>query len=427
MSVRMAQHFDYLIVGGGNAAGYACREFVAQGVAAGKVGIVAQEPVVPYERPALTKAYLHPPTAKVRARLPGFHTCVGGGGERQTPEWYGEKGISVVSGSASDVDLLAKRVKVGDGEIGYEKLIIATGASALRLGKFGLKGDDLQNVFYVRNEGDAAALVKAMEAGVKKVVCVGGGYIGLECAAALSGWGAEVTMVFPEAHCMPRLFNPTLAQWLEDAYTARGIKFLKGPVAKEFVGEGKVTSVLLDSGNSLEADLVVVGIGASANTQVCEGLKKASGGFEVTSSMQTSDPSVFAIGDVCAFPSMYGGLTRCEHVDHARKSASQAVKAALGLAPEPYTYLPYFYSRLFEYSDAPIVFNFFGDQGGECQTVARGERSIGAIWVKDGKVVGALLMGSPGPSAEDMAKLKELAASQPPAADPDVIFSSAKL
>lgn len=234
-------------------------------------------------------------------------------------------------------------------------------------------------------------------------------------------------MVFPEAHCMPRLFNPTLAQWLEDAYTARGIKFLKGPVAKEFVGEGKVTSVLLDSGNSLEADLVVVGIGASANTQVCEGLKKASGGFEVTSSMQTSDPSVFAIGDVCAFPSMYGGLTRCEHVDHARKSASQAVKAALGLAPEPYTYLPYFYSRLFEYSDAPIVFNFFGDQGGECQTVARGERSIGAIWVKDGKVVGALLMGSPGPSAEDMAKLKELAVSQPPAADPDVIFSSAKL
>ena len=332
-----------------------------------------------------------------------------------------------MSGSASEVDLPAKRVKVGDGEIGYEKLIIATGASALRLGKFGLKGDDLQNVFYVRNEGDAAALVKAMEAGVKKVVCVGGGYIGLECAAALSGLGAEVTMVFPEAHCMPRLFNPTLAQWLEDAYTARGIKFLKGPVAKEFVGEGKVTSVLLDSGNSLEADLVVVGIGASANTQVCEGLKKASGGFEVTSSMQTSDPSVFAIGDVCAFPSMYGGLTRCEHVDHARKSASQAVKAALGLTPEPYTYLPYFYSRLFEYSDAPIVFNFFGDQGGECQTVARGERSIGAIWVKDGKVVGALLMGSPGPSAEDMAKLKELAVSQPPAADPDVIFSSAKL
>ena len=130
-----------------NAAGYACREFVAQGVAAGKVGIVAQEPVVPYERPALTKAYLHPPTAKVRARLPGFHTCVGGGGERQTPEWYGEKGISVVSGSASDVDLPAKRVKVGDGEIGYEKLIIATGASALRLGKFGLKGDDLQKSF----------------------------------------------------------------------------------------------------------------------------------------------------------------------------------------------------------------------------------------------------------------------------------------
>ena len=73
------------------------------------------------------------------------------------------------------------------------------------------------------------------------------------------------------------------------------------------------------------------------------------------------------------------------------------------------------------------MFNFFGDQGGECQTVARGERSIDAIWVKDGNVVGALLMGSPGPSAEDTAKLKELAASQPPAADRDVVFSCAKL
>ena len=81
--------------------------------------------------------------------------------------------------------------------------------------------------------------MKAMEAGVKKVVCVGGGYIGLECAAALSGWGAEVTMVFPEAHCMPRLFNPTLAQWLEDAYTARGIKFLKVLWPRSSLGRGR--------------------------------------------------------------------------------------------------------------------------------------------------------------------------------------------
>merc|ERR1719401_533199 len=126
--------------------------------------------------------------------------------------------------------------------------------------------------------------------------------------------------------------------------------------------------------------------------------------------MRTSDPSVFAVGDVCAFPSQYGGMTRCEHVDHARKSAAQAVKAAMGLNPEPYKYLPYFYSRIFEYSDAPIVFNFFGDESGECKVCPRGEKSVGAIWVRDGKVVGALLMGSPGPSADDAGRLRELVA-----------------
>eukprot|EP00933_Yihiella_yeosuensis_P046678 TRINITY_DN42266_c0_g1_i1.p1 TRINITY_DN42266_c0_g1~~TRINITY_DN42266_c0_g1_i1.p1 ORF type:complete len:436 (+),score=115.62 TRINITY_DN42266_c0_g1_i1:72-1379(+) len=426
----MSKNFEYLIVGGGNAAGYACREFVAQGVGAGKIGIISEEPVAPYERPALTKAYLHPPSAKVRARLPGFHTCVGGGGERQTPEWYTEKGISFVNGKASSVDLAAKKVKVADDVIEYQKLILATGTRALKVSQFGVKGDDLGNVFYLRNEKDASELVKALEAlgGDKKAVIVGGGYIGLECAAALVGWGVDTTMVFPEDHCMSRLFNPELAKWLEDEYTSRGLKILKGDSVTEFTGEGgNVTNVKLKSGATLDCNVSVVGVGASPNTELCEGLKMEQKGFAVDASMQTSDPNVFAVGDVAAFPSQYGGITRCEHVDHARKSASQAVKAAMGLKPEPYKYLPYFYSRIFEYTDAPIVFNFFGDQSGECQVTKRGEKSIGAIWTKDGKVSAALLMGSPGPSPEDMGKLRKLVEESPAAADPAEVFSAAGL
>merc|ERR1719188_2863878 len=448
----MSKTFEYLLVGGGNAAGYACREFVAQGLSgAGKLGIVTAEAVPPYERPALTKAYLHPPTAKVRARLPGFHTCVGGGGERQTPEWYAEKGIELIQGRAEKVDLGAKRLKVGDTDLTYEKLIIATGARAVKVSSFGVKGDDLQNVFYVREEKEAAELVKAMEAlnGSGKVVIVGGGYIGLECAAALSGWGLQTTMVFPEANCMPRLFNAELGKWLEDEYTSRGIKVVKGDVVSEFLGDGKLTSVKLKSGQTLECDVAVVGVGAAANVEFCDGLDMEKGGFKVDASMQTSDASVFAIGDVAAFPSQYGGLARCEHVDHARKSASQAVKAAMGLKPEAYKYLPCFYSRLFEYTDAPIVFNFFGSEDGECKVCkrgdkpivfnffgsedgeckvcSRGEKSIGAIWVKDSKVTGAFLMGSPGPSADDQAKLREIATAQPASADPASVFAAAKL
>jgi len=424
----MSSKFEYLIVGGGNAAGYACRELVGQGVGSGKVGIVTAEPVAPYERPALTKAYLHPPTAKVRARLPGFHTCVGGGGDRQTPEWYAEKGISFVNGKATAVDLSSKLVKVGEDAIEYEKLILATGTRALRVSQFGVKGDDLANVCYLREEKDAAELVQAMEAlgGSGKVVVVGGGYIGLECAAALSGWGAEVTMVFPEAHCMSRLFNPELAAWLEEQYAARGIKLLKGDSVTEFVGEGKVKGVTLKSGGSLECNLAVVGVGAVPNVEFCDGLKMAERGFAVNADMQTSDPNVYAVGDVAAFP-LYGGVARCEHVDHARKSAAQAVKAAMGLSPEPYMYLPYFYTRIFEYTDAPIIFNFFGDQSGNCTVSKRAEKSIGAIWEKDGKVVGALLMGSPGPSGEDMAKLKQLVLDSPEVKDAGEVFTKASL
>jgi len=425
---RMQLNFEYLIVGGGNAAGYACREFVAQGVGAGRVGVVMAEPVLPYERPALTKAYLHPPTAKVRARLPGFHTCVGGGGERQLKEWYEEHGIELVKGKAMSVDFKSKCVTVGDDQqCTYGKLILATGCSALRVSKFGVKGDDLANVFYLREESDAAALVQALEAlpeGKGQAVIVGGGYIGLECAAALVGWGIDTTMVLPEANVMPRLFNAELGKWMEDQYMARGIKIAKGEIAAEFTGtDGILSGVTLKSGQSLPCNISVVGVGSTPNVDYCQGLKMDSGGFAVDEFMRTSEPEVFAIGDICAFPSQYGGLTRCEHVDHARKSAAQAVKAAMDVKTEPYKYLPYFYSRIFEYTPEPIAFNFFGDQSGDCHVSARGDKSVGAVWLKDGKVVGALLMGSPGPSPEDAKKLSQLATETPAALDAAAAFS----
>lgn len=264
--------------------------------------------------------------------------------------------------------------------------------------------------------------------GSGKAVIVGGGYIGLECAAALVGWGVDTTMVFPEAHCMPRLFNAELADWLEKQYLSRGIKIMKGDLVTEFLGEGgALTGVQLKSGGNLPCDLAVVGVGASPNVEFCPGLTMELGGFAVDEYMQTSDPNVFAIGDVCAFPSQYGGKSRCEHVDHARKSAAQAVRAILNKSPEPYTYLPYFYSRIFEYTDKPIVFNFFGDESGECKVHSISDASVGAMWVKDGKVKGALLMGSPGPTADDAAKLKDIASTQGPAADAATIFGQANL
>eukprot|EP00435_Cladocopium_sp_Y103_P054837 s729_g18.t1 len=125
----------------------------------------------------------------VRARLPGFHTCVGTGGDRQTPDWYAEKGISFISGKASGIDLEKKLVSIGEEQLQYNKLILATGCRAVKLGSFGVKGDDMENVFYLREEQDAAKLVSSLEKGKTKALVAGGGYLGLECAAALVGWG----------------------------------------------------------------------------------------------------------------------------------------------------------------------------------------------------------------------------------------------
>ena len=120
-------HFKYLIVGGGNSAGYAARQFVKLGGLAGQLGIITEEKVVAYERPALSKAYLFPSNP---ARLPGFHTCVGGGGDRQDEDWYKQHGITYMTGSkVTDVDVKAKHVVTANGDtITFDYLIVATGA-----------------------------------------------------------------------------------------------------------------------------------------------------------------------------------------------------------------------------------------------------------------------------------------------------------
>lgn len=294
-SSAMLRRFKYVIVGGGTAAGYACREFVAQNVGVDKVAVVTAEPVAPYERPALTKAYIHPPSAKT--------------------------------------------------------------------------------------------------------------------------------------HVMSRLFNPQLAKWMEEQFTSRGVKLISGDVVREFKGsEGKLTGAQLKSDKNISCEIAVVGAGAVPNVDFCPPeLKREQGGLLVDAMMQTSQPDVYAVGDIATFPSRYGGFRRCENVDHARKSAAQAVKAAMGLKPEPYHYLPYLYTRIFEYTDSPIVFNFFGDQSENCQVAGRGEKSIGAIWQREGKVVGALIMGSPGPTAEDQAKLRQLADSGPAATEAAEVFAQVGL
>ncbi|KAK9917100.1 hypothetical protein WJX75_000871 [Coccomyxa subellipsoidea] len=412
-----ASSYKYVVLGGGNSSGYAAREFVQRGVGKGELAIITEEPYVAYERPALSKAYLFPEGA---ARLPGFHATVGGGGEKQTPEWYEEKGIDYKTNtSITAADVGAKTLTAASGDtITYEKLIIATGARPIYLTDFGTKGADLKNIFYLRNVVDADKIVAAIadaKSKTNRATIVGGGYIGMETAACLSKNGLEVTLVFPEKHLMERLFTPEMAAFYEKVYTDKGIKLKPGALAASFEGEdGHVTTTVLKSGEKIESDIVLVGVGAKPNVEMFKGqlelLEDRPGGIKVDGHLRTSNPDVYAIGDIAAFPlKRYGITTRQEHVANCRASAKHAVSSIMDPSTGDYDYLPYFYSRIFDLSWQLYGVNenataiLFGD---------RSSGKFGTYFVRDGKVMGAFLEGG---TPEEQELMKKVAIEQPAA------------
>lgn len=416
----MAAAFDnenreFVIVGGGNSAGYAARTFVEHGMADGRLCIVSKEAHAPYERPALTKGYLFP-LEKKPARLPGFHTCVGSGGERQTAEWYKEKGIEMLhEDPVTSIDIDKQTLTTDSGKLlKYGSLIIATGCTASRLPE--KIGGSLPGVHYIRDVADANSLISSWEK-TKKLVVVGGGYIGMEVAAAAVAWKLDTTIIFPENHLLQRLFTPSLAQRYEEFYKDNGVKFVKGTSIKhlEAGSDGHVCSVKLEDGSTIETDTVVVGIGAKPAVGPFErvGLNTSVGGIQVDSQFRTKIPGIFAIGDVAAFPlKIYDRVARVEHVDHARRSAQHCAKSILTAQSHTYDYLPYFYSRVFEYEGSPrkLWWQFFGDNVGETIEVGSFDPKIATFWVDSGKLKGVLLeSGNP----EEFQLLPKLARSQP--------------
>ncbi|URD91409.1 Pyridine nucleotide-disulfide oxidoreductase [Musa troglodytarum] len=439
------KHFKYVILGGGVAAGYAAREFVKLGLNPGELAIISKESVAPYERPALSKGYLFPQDvhnlsfakltiySMVLQDYQGFMSvlavaekdCFQNGMLRKDITFMA--GIELMLGTEIvKADLASKTLtSAADVIIKYDILIIATGSTVIRLSDFGVQGADANNIFYLREIDDADKLVAAIHAKKDgKAVIVGGGYIGLELGAALKINNLDVTMVYPEPWCMPRLFTAGIAAFYEGYYANKGIKIIKGTVAVGFDSDanGDVTAVKLKDGRVLEADIVVVGVGGRPLITLFKGqVEEEKGGIKTDGFFKTSIPDVYAVGDVATFPlKLYNEQRRVEHVDHARKSAEQAVKAIKaaeeGKPIEEYDYLPYFYSRSFDLS-----WQFYGDNVGD--TILFGDNDptsakpkFGTYWIKEGKVVGVFLeSGSP----EENKSIAKVAKLQPPVQDPE--------
>ncbi len=312
-------HTDYLIVGGGMTAA-AAADGIRDADPDGTITIVSDEPHPPYKRPWLSKKlWAGGDESKVWVDLPAVDL---------------RTGRSIVS-----LDLGAQTATDDKGdEYRYGKLLLATGGTPRRLG-----GDDGE-VNYFRTLDDYRRLREVGEG--SHVIVIGGGFIGSEVAAALTNSGVKVTMVFPEPAINFRLLPRNLADSVTEYYRQRGVEVL----TDETVASVEGTRVTLGSGRVLEGDAVVAGLGIVPNTSLAE-----AAGLPVDNGIVVDDhgrvdgrAEIFAAGDVANFPSLpLGKRFRVEHEDHA-KTHGRMVGANMAGADEPYDYMPFFYSDLFD-------------------------------------------------------------------------------
>ena len=370
----------YVIAGASLAGAKAAETLRAEGFT-GRIVLIGDETVRPYERPPLTKGFLTGADPIDQAYV-------------HDESWYADNDVDLRLGTeVAGIDRSAHEVKITGGErIGYTKLLLTTGASARRLK---IPGGDLENVHYVRTAADSARLRTALEPGDKRVVVVGGGWIGLEAAAAARGYGNEVRVVEPEPTPLNRSLGPELGEVFASVHRRHGVEFTLG----DGVAEIAESSVVTSAGVTLPADLVIVGVGAVPNTGLAEeaGLE-VDNGVVVDESLRTADPDIYAAGDVAnARNPLLGRRIRVEHWANALNGGPHAARSMLG-QDVVYDQVPYFYTDQFE-----LGMEASGDwAGGYDEVVYRGsdpaEYASGAtdalefiaFWLSGGRVVGGM-------------------------------------
>jgi NADPH-dependent 2,4-dienoyl-CoA reductase/sulfur reductase-like enzyme len=350
---------DYLIVGGGMAAAAAANG-IREVDAKGTITILGDEDEPPYARPPLSKGYWKgEPDDKRGLKLPAGT-------------------VVLVNTRVVSIDRARHQISRREGpSLHYDKLLLATGGSPRKL------PFSEQRIIYYRTWDDYLALRAAKG---ERVAVIGGGFIGSEIAAALALNNKKVTMVFPESGVCARAFPKDLSDFVTDYYRKKNVEVLAG----ENVAAVDKTAVITKSGRRIEADAVVAGIGITPNVELAkEAALEVSDGIEVNESLQTSDPDIYAAGDVARFfnPAL-GRRVRVEHEDNANTMGAAAGRSMAG-AKVKYDHLPFFYSDLFD-----LGYEAVGDLDSRLQTEADWKEPFreGVLYyLAEGKVRGVLL------------------------------------
>lgn len=296
----------------------------------GRIIVLGDETVLPYHRPPLSKALLM--GEKTADQLEIFRSAV-----------YEKANIELRLGvSVEKIDRAGKTVLLNNGEtIAYDKLGLCTGA---RVRKLDIPGANLKGVHYLRTLADAQAIQKDVKAGGKAVI-VGGGYIGLETAASLRKLGMEVTVLEMMNRILERVTAPELSAYYSDLHQRHAVNIIVNAQALELRGTDHVRQVVCNEGRTLDADLVIIGIGVIPNTELA-----ADAGLEINNGVvvdefaQTADPDIVAVGDCTNHPNdLLGYRLRLESVPNAMEQAKSAATSICGQA-KSYHALPWFWS-----------------------------------------------------------------------------------
>jgi 3-phenylpropionate/trans-cinnamate dioxygenase ferredoxin reductase component len=307
-----------VVVGAGQAAAQVLETLRRKGFA-GRLTLVGDEPLLPYQRPPLSKKYLE--GAFEAQRLPIRHQA-----------FYDEHRIGLEIGRrATRIDRANKRLALDDGrELAYDALVVATGSRARRID---LPGAQLSGIHYLRSAADADAIRADARPGSHALI-VGGGYIGLEVAATCRALGASVTVLEMADRVMNRVVCEDVSRFFEAEHASHGVRIELGARLDAFVGDdaGRVRAVRMADGSERRADFVVVGIGVLAEDALAAAAGLDCGnGIRVDEHCRSSDPAIYAIGDCSNHPSLrYATRLRLESVDNAFEQGTTAALNLLG-------------------------------------------------------------------------------------------------
>ena len=369
------QTFELVIAGGGLTAARAIKSFREEG-GRGRIALVTKEPDLPYHRPALSKRYLRGETSEAPYA--------------EDEKFYRDHDVEVLlATTVSGVDIPARAVATSAGRFGYDKLLIATGATPRRLN---VEGAALEGVHELRTLRDSQAIREAAVAAEHAVV-VGGGFIGMEVAASLRQLGIAVTLIHLGHGLFDGLRSQELSDDLASLYRGRGVDLLLEQEVAGFGGEERLNYVEAKSGTCVEAELAVVGIGVVPNTDFLAGSGLTlDNGVVVNERFETKAPGVYAAGDVANFfDPLYGRQRRIEHWSNANYQGTEVGKLLAG-SGGGYDTVSSFFSEVFG-----TTVKVFGDTSRFDAVATEGSFGSGTLlttYGESGRLVAALTVGA---------------------------------